>query len=162
MRWVRPAPAPFLSLRVRAHRTRPRSQIDDLEAPYTAYSTKYMCGFDTWPPVASNPRLLTTLALFSASSPPPLPPHSAPHPPSPPIWTLDALFLLPKARLGYYRRLYGGLMRGTERGRSDWRLLSAAMGRLERILGGVEGRVEVVVEVNEEGRVDVSATDLET
>ncbi|KAH9837133.1 uncharacterized protein C8Q71DRAFT_586889 [Rhodofomes roseus] len=119
--------------------------VDDLETPYTAYCTKYVKGFDTWEPVQSNDRLRTTLAIYSASNPPPLPPSSPLHPSEPPLWTLDQLFLLPKERLNYYRKLYSRLLKGTSPGRSDHRLLSSAMDKLGRLLNTLDDRLPMDV-----------------
>ncbi|TFY58060.1 hypothetical protein EVJ58_g6652 [Rhodofomes roseus] len=119
--------------------------VDDLETPYTAYCTKYVKGFDTWEPVQSNDRLRTTLAIYSASNPPPLPPSSPLHPSEPPLWTLDQLFLLPKERLNYYRKLYSRLLKGTSPGRSDHRLLSSAMDKLGKLLNTLDDRLPMDV-----------------
>lgn len=107
--------------------------IDDLRAPYTTYCTKYCSSFDSWGPVQSNPKLAGALATFSATCPPPASSES-------PIWTLDGLFLLPKARLKYYKKLYSRLLKTTEPGRSDYRLLVGALDTLEFLLGVVESR----------------------
>ncbi|KAL1739022.1 hypothetical protein HDZ31DRAFT_22662, partial [Schizophyllum fasciatum] len=104
--------------------------IDDLDAPYTNYTNKYTCGFDDWDPVRNNTRLPTVLATFSNSHPPP----------SGDIWTLDALFLLPKGRLKYYRRLYGRLLKSTAPGRSDHKLLVAALDKLDGLLQTLDTR----------------------
>lgn len=104
-----------------------------------------MTGFDSWEPVQSNDRLRTILAMFSASSPPPLPPSSPLHPAEPPLWTLDQLFLLPKDRLNYYRRLYARLLKGTSPGRSDHRLLTSAMEKLEKLLTALDSRLSIDV-----------------
>lgn len=53
---------------------------------------------------------------------------------------MDALFLLPKARLKYYKKLYGRLLKTTEPGRSDYRLLVGALDTLEFLIGVVESR----------------------
>lgn len=53
---------------------------------------------------------------------------------------MDALFLLPKIRLKYYKKLYGRLLKTTEPGRSDYRLLVGALDTLEFLLGVVESR----------------------
>ncbi|KAI0936527.1 hypothetical protein AcV5_004640 [Taiwanofungus camphoratus] len=119
--------------------------IDDLETPYTVYSTKYCSGFDAWEPIQSNPRLRTVLAMFSSSSPPPLPPGAPAHPAEPPIWTLDQLFVLPKGRLKYYRKLYTRLLKSTTPGRSDHRLLTGALEKLDRLLATLDGRATVQV-----------------
>lgn len=120
--------------------TNPDFQVDDLELPYATYCNKYTAGFDTWEPVANNPKLPATLALFSASNPPPLPSSSQAPPSEPPSWTLDGLFLLPHGRLKYYKKLYGRLLKSTAPGRSDHKLLVGAMEKLERLLATVEGR----------------------
>ncbi|KIL70740.1 hypothetical protein M378DRAFT_155677 [Amanita muscaria Koide BX008] len=111
--------------------------IDDLDAPYTNYCNKYCCGFDDWEPVRSNRKLPDVLASFSASTPPTSSEQS--------IWTLDALFLLPKARLKYYRKLYNRLLKGTVAGRSDHRLLLGALEKLDALLGVLEYRQSVKV-----------------
>ncbi|EPQ60718.1 hypothetical protein GLOTRDRAFT_68598 [Gloeophyllum trabeum ATCC 11539] len=117
--------------------------IDDLERPYTSYCNTYYCGLDDWPPVTSNTRLPVVLATFSAAVPPPLPPDSPDHPSTPPLWTLDQLFLLPKARLKYYRKLYGRLLKSTTAGRSDHKLLVGAVERLDKLMGIVDERAEM-------------------
>jgi len=122
--------------------TNPDFQVDDLEPPYAMYCNKYTAGFDTWEPVANNPKLPTTLTLFSASNPP-LPSSSQASPSEPPLWTLDGLFLLPHGRLKYYKKLYGRLLKSTAPGRSDHKLLVGAMEKLERLLATVEGRFNV-------------------
>lgn len=123
--------------------TNSSSQVDDLELPYSTYCNRYITGFDTWEPVANNPKLPSTLALFSASNPPPLSSSSQASPSEPPLWTLDGLFLLPYGRLKYYRKLYGRLLKSTAPGRSDHKLLVGAMGKLESLLETMEGRFNV-------------------
>ncbi|KZV76978.1 hypothetical protein PENSPDRAFT_747202 [Peniophora sp. CONT] len=113
--------------------------IDDLETPYTAYADRFCVGFDDWDLVRSNDRLPGILATFSEATPPP--PSSTGEPA---IWTLDQLFLLPKARLKYYKKLYGRLLKGTQPGRSDHKLLVAAAEKLERLLATVESRSTVL------------------
>lgn len=120
----------------------PAFKVDDLEPPYATYCSKYIAGFDTWEPVSGNPKLPTTLAVFSASNPP-FPSSSQAHPSEPPLWTLDSLFLLPHGRLKYYKKLYGRLLKSTAPGRSDHKLLVGAMEKLERLLATVEGRFNV-------------------
>ncbi|OBZ80083.1 hypothetical protein A0H81_00960 [Grifola frondosa] len=119
--------------------------IDDLETPYTTYSTKFCSGFDVWDPVQSNARVRTILAMFSSSNPPPLPVSSPAHPAEPPMWTLDELFLLPKGRLKYYKKLYARLLKSTTPGRSDHRLLSGALDKLDRLIETLETRADVKV-----------------
>jgi hypothetical protein len=118
-------------------------QIEDLEAPYTKYCSSYMTGFDSWDPVQSNSRLASTLATFSALHPPPLPAGSDPHPSEPPMWTLDSLFALPRQRLKYYRKLYGRLLKSTQEGRSDHRLLVGAVERLDHLMQMSDDRAAV-------------------
>ncbi|KAI0051674.1 hypothetical protein FA95DRAFT_1586995 [Auriscalpium vulgare] len=117
--------------------------IDELEAPYTSYCERYCTGFDVWDPVRNNARLLPVLASFSATNPPPLPPGSPPHPSEPPLWTLDELFILPKGRLKYYKKLYNRLLKGTQPGRNDYKLLIGASEKLERLLATVDARTDV-------------------
>ena len=139
----------------------PVFQVDDLEPPYATYCSKYTAGFNTWEPISSNPKLPTTLALFSASIPPPLPASSQSHPSEPPLWTLDGLFLLPHGRLKYYKKLYGRLLKSTAPGRNDHKLLVGAIEKLERLLATVEGRFDVrlqsspPIETEDEVVVDV-------
>lgn len=86
-----------------------------------------------WEPVQSNTKLGPALVAFSTSCPPPPASESR-------TWTLDDLFLLPKARLKYYKKLYSRLLKTTEPGRSDYRLLVGALDTLEFLLGVVESR----------------------
>jgi hypothetical protein len=120
------------------------AQIDDLNGPYTTYCTKYCCGFDTWGPIQSNTRLADILSAFSASNPPPSS-SIASNTSDPPTWTLDDLFLLPKARLKYYKKLYNRLLKSTAPGRSDHRLLVGALDTLDRLLDTLESRSSVKV-----------------
>lgn len=122
-----------------------RAQIDDLEGPYTNYSIKFCLGFDTWEPVQVNPRVLTVLAMFSSTCPPPLPTSSPAHPAEPPIWTLDELFLLPRGRIKYYKKLYNRLLKSTAPGRSDHRMLTGALEKLDQLLTTIDTRSEVRV-----------------
>ena len=84
--------------------------------------------------------------MFSSSNPPPLPPNSAPHPAAPHLWTLDDLFLLPKDRLGYYKKLYSRLLKSTTPGRSDHRLLTGALDKLDGLLDTLDHRASVRVD----------------
>jgi len=113
--------------------------IDDLNAPYTTYCTKYRCGFDTWDPVQSNSKLANILATFSSLIPPP-PSATTSDSTVPPLWTLDDLFLLPKARLKYYKKLYGRLLKSTAPGKSDHKLLVGALETLDRLMDTLESR----------------------
>jgi hypothetical protein len=85
-----------------------------------------------WEPVQANPKLPGALATFSTTCPP----ASS----DSPNWTLDGLFLLPKLRLKYYKKLYSRLLKTTESGRSDYRLLVGALDTLEFLLGVAESR----------------------
>ncbi|KAF8912751.1 hypothetical protein CPB84DRAFT_1841193 [Gymnopilus junonius] len=105
--------------------------VDDLKKPYENYCTKYRSGFDTWQPVQSNSKLGPILAQFSST-------HPAPS--NAGIWTLDALFLLPKARLKYYLKLYNRLLKNT-----DNRLLDGAVGTLNHLMDTLENRSSVTV-----------------
>jgi len=134
MRWVRLDESKGYRIQLIDYRF---MKIDDLEAPYTNYSTKYQCGFDTWDPVQSNIKLPGILQAFSAASPPPTS--------EPSIWTLDSLFLLPKGRLKYYRKLYSRLLRSTIPGKSDHRLLVGATEKLDKLLQILEDRNEMEV-----------------
>ncbi|KAL0580366.1 hypothetical protein V5O48_001611 [Marasmius crinis-equi] len=112
--------------------------VDDLEGPYTTYCTQFCSGFDDWEPVISNARLAPILNTFSAANPPPTSDSS--------LWTLDELFLLPKGRLKYYRKLYTRLLKSTQAGRSDHRLLVDALEKLEKLLKILDERENVTVE----------------
>lgn len=119
-------------------------QIDDLNGPYTTYCTNYRCGFDTWGPVQSNARLADILHNFSISSPPPST-STASSTLDHPTWTLDDLFLLPKARLKYYKKLYSRLLKSTAPGRSDHRLLVGALDSLDSLLETLQSRASDTV-----------------
>ncbi|THH18413.1 hypothetical protein EW146_g2567 [Bondarzewia mesenterica] len=120
--------------------------IDDLEAPYNSYCERFCTGFDNWEPVQSNSRLPTMLASFSATNPLPVPAGGPAHPSAPPLWTLDELFLLPKGRIKYYKKLYGRLLKGTQPGRKDYKLLMGAAEKLDRLLATIEVRASVRVD----------------
>lgn len=111
-------------------------QIDDLEPAYSKYATSYLTGFDNFQPILANQLLPAILIDISSSNPPSAPLEQ---------WTLDALFLLPFARLRYYRKLYARLLRSTKEGRSDHRLLLVANQRLEGLVSQIEGRLEMDV-----------------
>ncbi|KAJ3868730.1 hypothetical protein EV359DRAFT_70393 [Lentinula novae-zelandiae] len=110
--------------------------IDDLETPYSTYCSKFLSGFDMWDPVQSNPKLGSILANMSSSNA--LSTGNE-------VWTLDKLFLLPKARLKYYKKLYGRLLKSTAPGRSDYKLLVGAVDKLERLLDTLEQRESIRV-----------------
>lgn len=115
-------------------------KIDELEQPYMTYAGRYCIGFDEWELVKSNSKLPAVLQAFSASNPPP---PALPQPTrllNPSLWTLDALFLLPKGRLKYYRKLYSRLLKSTTPGRSDHRLLTGALEKLDALLATLDDR----------------------
>lgn len=92
--------------------------VDDLERPYTRFIAAYTSPLDRLPGVVDNPKLVSLLADAR-----PLLPES-----------LDQAFTLPLTRLAYYKRLYARLLRSTQPGRSDHRLLVAANGKLDALL----------------------------
>ncbi|KAI6136717.1 hypothetical protein F5141DRAFT_995929 [Pisolithus sp. B1] len=120
--------------------------IDDLDRPYTIYAEKYCAGFDVWEPVQSNLKVATALGAFSLSNPPPASIAQTGQLPDPSIWTLDALFLLPQGRLQYYRKLYSRLLKSTTPGRSDYRLLTGALEKLDTLLETLDSRASCRVE----------------
>jgi hypothetical protein len=81
------------------------------------------------------------LAAFSATLPPP---SASSTNLSSPVWTLDELFLLPKGRLKYFKKLYGRLLKGTQPGRSDYKLLAGAAETLDKLLGVLDARANVM------------------
>lgn len=95
-----------------------------------------MTGFNSYLPVTHN-NLLPGILLDISMSTPPTPPLTQ--------WSLDALFILPYARIRYYRKLYARLLKSTREGRSDHRLLVVANQRLESLVAEVESRLEADV-----------------
>jgi hypothetical protein len=91
--------------------------------------------------VRNNTRLPEVLATFSANLPPPT---ASSADPNLQIWTLDELFLLPMGRLKYFKRLYGRLLKGTQQGRSDHKLLADAAESLEKLLAILDARAMVL------------------
>ena len=124
-------------------------KIDELEQPYMTYADRYCIGFDDWELVKANAKLSAVLQAFSTSDPPP---SALPQPTrllNPSLWTLDALFLLPKGRLQYYRKLYSKLLKSTTPGRSDHRLLTGALGKLDGLLATLDDRANTSVGTRE-------------
>lgn len=120
-------------------------KIDELEQPYTIYADRYCVGFDGWESVKANTKLPGVLQVFSASNPPP---SALPQPArllNPSLWTLDALFLLPKGRLQYYKKLYSKLLKSTTPGRSDHKLLTGALRKLDNLLATLDDRANIGV-----------------
>ncbi|PPQ70771.1 hypothetical protein CVT24_001058 [Panaeolus cyanescens] len=105
--------------------------IDDLRKPYENYCSKYCGGFNSWQPVQCNPRLGRILEEFSSSNPAPT--DSG-------IWTLDALFILPRARLKYYLKLYNRLLKNT-----DNHLLVEAVETLNMLIAMLDSRSSMSV-----------------
>ena len=58
---------------------------------------------------------------------------------------MDALFLLPKLRLKYYKKLYSRLLKSTVPGRSDYNLLLGALDKLDRLLETLEMQEQLKV-----------------
>ncbi|KAG8825963.1 hypothetical protein FRC17_008443 [Serendipita sp. 399] len=112
--------------------------VDDLEQPYSRYCDAFATGFDQWEPIQSNAKLHGILNDLSNTIP-------TPSNIDPPVWTLDALFLLPRTRLKYYKKLYARLLRSTTEGKSDHALLLDATATLERLFSKAESRLEVIV-----------------
>ncbi|KAH7911951.1 hypothetical protein BJ138DRAFT_1149486 [Hygrophoropsis aurantiaca] len=119
--------------------------IDDLDRPYTTYCTTFCSGFDDWEPVRSNSRLPGVLQAFTETNPPSSAITQLLDSVEPTMWTLDSLFLLPKSRLRYYRKLYSRLLKSTTPGRSDHRLLVAALEKLDNLLTVLDGRAQLKV-----------------
>ncbi|KAK0524606.1 hypothetical protein OC834_005466 [Tilletia horrida] len=116
--------------------------IDDLDGPYTRFCDNFFSNFDNWPAVQSNSKLPVLLAEISQ------PPADG----SAPIfsdrkrqpdeaWTLDGLFSLPHVRLKYYKKLYARLLKSTQPGRSDHRLLVLANEKLDELLERSKSRI---------------------
>lgn len=80
------------------------------------------------------------LAAFSATLPPP---NAISANPDSQIWTLDELFLLPMGRLKYFKKLYGRLLKGTQPGRNDYKLLVGAGEKLDRLLAILDARANI-------------------
>ena len=116
-------------------------QIGELEAPYTSYCERYSVGFDVWPPVRNNTHLPDVLVAFSAT----LPPNASSADLDSSVWTLDELFLLPKGRLRYFKKLYGRLLKGTQPGRNDYKLLADAAEKLDKLLSILDARANIKV-----------------
>ncbi|OAX34041.1 kinase-like protein [Rhizopogon vinicolor AM-OR11-026] len=119
--------------------------IHDLHRPYTMYCQKFTTGFDQWDLVKSNIKLPRVLEAFSEYNPPSIAAIQSSQLANPSLWTLDALFLLPKGRLLYYRKLYNNLLNNTTLSISDHRLLTVALEKLDYLLETLEVRSQVRV-----------------
>lgn len=113
-------------------------QIEDLEAPYARYCNSFTTGFDFWERVQSNLALQPLLDEVTSAHPP----SAAAADGAAPSWTLDSLFILPRLRLKYYKKLYARLLKSTQPGRSDHRLLISANEKLEGLLMVVNDRLD--------------------
>jgi hypothetical protein len=91
--------------------------------------------------VRNNTRLPGVLEAFSANLPPPTVSSADPNSQ---IWTLDELFLLPMGRLKYFKKLYGRLLKRTQPGRSDHKLLADAAEKLDKLLTILDARATVL------------------
>ncbi|GAC71332.1 hypothetical protein PANT_2d00059 [Moesziomyces antarcticus T-34] len=121
--------------------------IDDLEAPYSRFCESYLCDFDAWSAVQSNPRLANLLLDVSGATDAdgnPVTFSDRKRDPNEP-WTLDGLFALPHIRLKYYKKLYSRLLKSTQPGRSDHRLLVGANEKLDELVDKSKRRLAVSV-----------------
>lgn len=103
--------------------------VDDIEPSYTRYSNSFRTDFDTFAPVQSNPLLPGILSSLSTPTTLTAAPTSSSSSP-----TLDVLFSLPLVRLRYYKKLYSKLLKSTQPGRSDHKLLTGANAKLDELL----------------------------
>ncbi|CAD6903188.1 unnamed protein product [Tilletia controversa] len=116
--------------------------IDDLDGPYSRFCDNFFANFDNWPTVQSNARLpvlLTEVSRPPADGSAPVYSDRKRQPDEP--WTLDGLFALPHTRLKYYKKLYSRLLKSTQPGRSDHRLLILANEKLDELLERSKSRV---------------------
>lgn len=121
--------------------------IDDLEEPYARYCSNYFTEFDRWPSIQSNdllPNLLREISETTTSNGAPVIFSDKKRQPGD-IWTLDALFSQPQIRLKYYKKLYSRLLKSTQPGRSDHKLLVGANVKLDELLERAKTRIGVSV-----------------
>lgn len=122
-------------------------QVEDLTAPYERYAAIYLSGFNTYPVIVNNEKLEDILAKLSATLRP-VPPLDR--------WTLDTFFLLPYARLRYYRHLYQKLLDLGIEGSNVMPLLQDARNTLDRIISSTRERLDMDVnQVERDGETDV-------
>ncbi|KAF8527975.1 hypothetical protein BU17DRAFT_38575 [Hysterangium stoloniferum] len=126
--------------------------VDDLDKPYNKFCNNFATGFDTWEPVASNTLLPPILSTISSEHP--IPQRSLDTDTT--FWTLDALFALPRARLKYYKKLYTRLLKSTEAGRSDHKLLTSAVEKLEILMATLSQKE--TVQVGQSEHIQLSTT----
>lgn len=122
-------------------------QVEDLAAPYERYASIYLTNFNTYTAIVNNEKLSDILAKMSTISRP-IPPLDR--------WTIDTFFLLPYARLRYYRRMYEKLLKSATEGKSDHRMLQDALDSLDRIVMSVKKRLDMDVnQVEKDGEEEV-------
>ncbi|KAG9001080.1 hypothetical protein FRB93_012460 [Tulasnella sp. JGI-2019a] len=126
--------------------------IEDLEAPYSRYCNSFTAGFDSWDRVQSNPALQPLLDEVTNAHPP------TPADGVPLTWTLDSLFILPRLRLKYYKKLYARLLKSTQPGRSDHRLLVSANEKLDGLILVINDRLNYRVGESEPSQIDTQVT----
>ncbi|KDN36460.1 hypothetical protein K437DRAFT_54478 [Tilletiaria anomala UBC 951] len=143
--------------------------VDDLDAPYSRYCDNFFSDFDNWAAVQSNNKL--NVLLDEISLPPAngsMPVYSDKRRVQEDGWTLDGLFALPQIRLKYYKKLYARLLKSTQPGRSDHKLLVAANGKLDELLEKSKRSVVVsilhdpFVQTSSEARVSQSSLSADT
>lgn len=132
--------------------------IDDLETPYLRYCDNYFTDFDNWPSVQTNSKLPSLLESVSESTQSDGTPiiFSDKKRQVGQLWTLDQLFALPQTRLKYYKKLYARLLKSTQTGRSDHRLLVGANEKLDELLQRAKKRI--AMSVLDEGPVPLTTT----
>jgi hypothetical protein len=132
--------------------------IDDLETPYLRYCDNYYSDFDNWPSVQTNEKLPALLQLVSdpvqSDGTPTVYSDKKRQPGQ--LWSLDQLFALPQVRLKYYKKLYARLLKSTQSGRSDHRLLVGANEKLDELLQRSKKRI--AMSVLDEGPLRVNTT----
>lgn len=135
--------------------------VDELATPYGKYVNGWS-GAGGWtrdPVTKSNPSLQPILDGLPWPTSVPEPPielfPGAPNssddtatfdPQGDPHASLTTFFALPYARLGYYKRLYGKLLKSTAPGRTDHRILSGAQEKISQLLDEGQARWSVWVD----------------
>lgn len=117
---------------------------DELEPAYTRYVTVLHHGFDLAPPVRNNPNVQPILTSLPGSP------------------TLDSLFEIPLNRVRYYKRLYAKLLRGSQPGRSDHKLLTAANEKLDSLLRRGEIAIRRPIDIPDESESEQPESDQQT
>ena len=112
-----------------------------MEQPYSAYCAQFMTGFNEWPPAQMNTKLGPALATLSDAMTPPRAVADADGNAIADVWTLDALFLLPRDRLRYYRKLYNRLLKNADS--SNDQTLRKAVDTLDMLMRTIDSRLNV-------------------